>query len=203
MPAWGSEGQRAAAKRLGEYNLANKKFGPEHPNWKGGAWTKEAKAKRRARWEQLVERREAVPKQYPCMLCGVGFTFSVGQRERWYKHGSSVRYSCSHCRGKTLMSEKPPYYYAPAECAKCEAMFTPNENQRVHRHENPDADMFCSNTCLTEFREEMLGRYREQNGVIEGPTHPSWKTGWHSKQAQEARHLVHHIKKYIKEGVNQ
>lgn len=202
IPPWGSERQRAAAKKLGEYSRANKKFGPDHPNYKLGEWTKEAKAKRRARWKQLVERREAAPKQYPCMLCGVGFAFSARQRERWYEYGSSVRYSCSHCKNKSPMAEKPPYYYAPAECTKCGVMFTPQENQRTHRYENPDADIFCSFRCVTEFREEMLTRYREQNGVMQGPTHPSWKTGWHSKQAQEARRLVHHIKKHIKEGVS-
>lgn len=200
MPAWGSPAQVAAAERLIEHNRNNKLMGPAHPNWKGGAWSNEAKAKRKVKWQQQLDRRGAVPKEYPCMLCGVGFTFSQSQRERWYKYGSGVRYSCPHCVNKTAMADIPPYYYAPAECSECSRVFAPQENQRAHRIKHPDTELFCSNKCLTASRTRRLAYYNETNGIMQGPTHPSWKTGWHSKQAQEARRLVYSIKKFINEG---
>jgi hypothetical protein len=33
-----------------------------------------------------------------------------------------------------------------------------------------------------------------------GPTHHTWKTGYHSTDMKEARSLVHNINKLIKEG---
>jgi len=204
LPVWGTPAQVASAKKLGEYSLANKRFGPAHPMWKGGKHTEEAKAKRRAKRrvirEQKEERRAPVPKQYPCMLCGVGFTFGGSQRERWYKYGTSVRYCCSHCKPSVMMADKPAYYYAPAECSGCKTVFNPQQNQRIHRDKNPDAHIFCSYTCVTRFREDTLETYRDINGVMKGPTHPSWKTGWHSKEVQQAKSLIHNIKKSIKEG---
>jgi hypothetical protein len=48
-----------------------------------------------------------------------------------------------------------------------------------------------------------LAKYREVNGVMEGPTHPSWKGGAFSKQVVEAQHLMAQIKRLIKEGAKQ
>lgn len=202
MPKERSEKQRAAAKRLGEYSRANKITGPAHPQWKGGEWTNEAKAARRARWEQEKARRAGVPDR-PCMVCGITFKLNSAQRGLWYKHGDAKRYCCSLCRGNEQIVRVPPFYYAPAVCAECDTVFNPQENQRVHRYKHPDAELFCSPECVHTIRVRRLAQYREINGVMKGPTHPSWKTGWHSKQAQEARHLVHHIKKFINEGANQ
>jgi hypothetical protein len=53
---------------------------------------------------------------------------------------------------------------------------------------------------VTRFREDKLEAHRDINGVMKGPTHPSWKTGWHSKEVREAKSLIHNIKKSIKEG---
>lgn len=204
LPVWGTPAQVASAKKLGEYSLANKRFGPAHPGWKGGKHTEEAKAKRRAKRkvirEQREERRAAGPKQYPCMLCGVGFEFTYAQLGRWNKYGSTVRYCCSHCKPSVMMADKPAYYYAPAECGGCKTVFNPRQDQRIHRDRNPDADIFCSEACVSIFRQQRLAEYRDINGVMKGPTHPSWKTGWHSKEVREAKSLVHNIKKSIKEG---
>lgn len=203
MPAWGSPAQKAAAKRLGEYSRIHKVTGPAHPQWKGGAWTNEAKADRARRSKKAQERRAAAPKEYPCAVCEVWFEFNSSQRQRWYKHGASVRYCCSHCRSRSSVVTHPPYYYAPAECAGCTVVFTPNQGQRGQRHRNPDVEMFCSDTCVGDARIKRLAAYREVNGVMAGPTHPSWKTGSHSKEMQEARNLMHQIKKFINQGAKQ
>lgn len=201
MPAWGSPAQIAARDRLVEHSRVNKITGPAHSNWKGGKWSKEAQAARRVKWLAQVERRAAAPKEYPCMVCDVWFELNKSQRLKWYKYGSSVGYCCSHCKCRTSITNVPPHYYAPAECSKCEKMFTPGEQQRLHRRDNPDAELCCSKDCLREKQVERLANYREANGIMQGPTHAGWKTGWHSKQAQETRHLIYSIKKFINEGV--
>jgi hypothetical protein len=55
---------------------------------------------------------------------------------------------------------------------------------------------------VTRFREDKLEAYRDINGVMKGPTHPSWKTGSHSKEMLQAKSLIHNINKSIKEGAN-
>jgi hypothetical protein len=99
-----------------------------------------------------------------------------------------------------MMADKPAYYYAPAECSGCKTVFNPRQDQRIHRDRNPDADIFCSEGCVSIFRQQRLAEYRDINGVMKGPTHPSWKTGSHSKEMQQAKSLIHNIKKSIKEG---
>lgn len=225
MPPWGSERQRAAAKKLGEYSRANKKFGPDHPNYKLGEWTYEAKAERRARYEARKARRAAAPVVVPCMACGESTELTQHQRERWYKDGPQARFCCKACwqakdsgenterainarralaspKGYDYSQRMAEGYYDDATCAECGTVFSPDIEQRVHRKKYPDAAQYCSFECVTEVRMRRLENYRAENGVMQGPTHPSWKTGWHSKQAQEARRLVHHIKKHIKEGVS-
>lgn len=48
---FGSPAQLASAKKLGEYSRANKKFGPEHPNWRNGLTTTEMLEVRKLRMQ--------------------------------------------------------------------------------------------------------------------------------------------------------
>lgn len=198
MPAWGSPAQVAARDKLVEYNRARNITGPAHPQWKSGKWSNEAKAERRTAWEKEKERRASVPAKVPCMVCGTGFALSSAQRHLWYRHGANKGYCCSMCVGNEQIVKVPPHYYAPAVCSRCSVRFAPNENQRAHRYKNPDASIYCSDICLTKARAAQLAPY---HGVMEGPTHPSWKGGGWSKQVVEAQQFRTKIKRFIKEGV--
>ena len=221
MPAWGSPAQMAARDRLVAHNRDNKRTGPAHPQWKGGYYSKEAKEERRVRWEQEKARRASVPQSVPCMLCGADVPLTSQKRSRWLAKGTDTRFCCESC-WKNLNKKSPAQksqvltrreyrpaeliasgYYDDASCHECKTVFTPSLNQRTHRKYHPDAHLCCSSECLGAFRARNIMKYREIHGIMEGPTHPSWKGGGHSKQVQETLQLITKIKKFINQGANQ
>ena len=213
LPVWGTPAQIASAKKLGEYSLANKRFGPAHPMWKGGKHSNKAKTERQMQWEQIKAFRNSAPKSLPCIACGEDTTLSPTQRQKWYNKGDATRICCSPCfsarseKRNVYRAIQPRHarlkasgYYDDTACGTCQKIFTPSSEQRTHRVKYPKSHHYCSEACVSIFRQQCLAEYRDINGVMKGPTHPSWKTGWHSKEMQQAKSLVHNIKKSIKEG---
>lgn len=155
-----------------------------------------------------------------CGYCKGLFEGSSNQRSKFRRSGGVYKACCSRkCLYalRALNATKPPGHYDQI-CSECGDTFRSSASQLHRRNINPDKKVVCSEVCNNR-RRSTVAQVMHKKGKLKwgsaaqiavfaaacrrsGPTHHTWKTGWHSKEMRQAKRLVHSIKKFINQGAN-